>query len=103
MSKRLLFLEKLTSDGSADPFAWYGLALEYRNLERHDDALRTFETLKAKAPDYVPLYLMAAQMLEKLGRGAEARSYAEEGIAQAKKKGDSHALSELETLLSTLT
>ena len=46
---------------------------------------------------------MAAQMLEKLGRGAEARSYAEEGIAQAKKKGDSHALSELETLLSTLT
>ncbi len=102
MSKRLAFLEKMTAEGSADPFAWYGLALEYKNLERWDDALRTFETLKAKAPDYVAMYLMAAQMLAGAGRTEEARAWATDGMTQAKKKGDSHALSELEGVLSTL-
>src|SRR5262245_22021849 len=71
MSKRLALLEKMTSEGTADPFAWYGLALEYRNLERWDDALRTFEALRAKWPDYVPTYLMAAQMLEQCARAEE--------------------------------
>ena len=67
-SKRLEFLQKLTSSGSTDPFAWYGLAMEYRALERRDEALATFETLRAQAPDYVPMYLMCGQMLEKMGR-----------------------------------
>lgn len=102
MSKRLAFLEKMTAEGSADPFAWYGLALEYKNLERWDDALRTFETLKAKSPEYVAMYLMAAQMLASAGRTEEARAWATEGVTQAKQKGDSHALSELEGVLSTL-
>jgi predicted Zn-dependent protease len=103
MSKRLAFLEKLTVDGSTDPFAWYGLALEYRNLERWDDALRTFEALRTKWPDYVPTYLMAAQMLEQRSRAEDARAWAEAGIAAATKKGDAHALSELQTLLATLS
>jgi predicted Zn-dependent protease len=102
MSKRLAFLEKITGEGSADPFAWYGLALEYKNLERWDDSLRTFETLKARSPDYVPMYLMAAQMLAANGRADEARAWATEGVREAKKKGDAHALSELEGVLSTL-
>ena len=102
MSKRLAYLEKLTGEGSTDPFAWYGLALEYRNLERWDDALRTFEALRDRFADYVPTYLMAAQMLEKNGRTADAKTWAELGVAAAKKKGDSHALSELNTLLATL-
>lgn len=102
MSKRLAYLEKITSEGSTDPFAWYGLALEYRNLERWDDALRVFETLRDRFAHYVPTYLMAAQMLEKNGRNADAKTWAEAGIAAAKKGGDSHALSELQTLLSTL-
>src|ERR1700678_394936 len=31
-SKRLEFLLKITAAGKADPFAWYGLAMEYRSL-----------------------------------------------------------------------
>ncbi|MFO0671262.1 MAG: tetratricopeptide repeat protein [Polyangiaceae bacterium] len=103
MSKRLAFLEKITQEGSNDPFAWYGLALEYRNLERFDDAVRTFEALRAKSADYVPMYLMAAQLFQARGDAANARAWADEGIAQAKKKGDSHALSELEQLVTTLS
>lgn len=102
MSKRLAFLEKLTSEGSNDPLAWYGLALEYKNLERFDDATRTFEALRSRQPDYVPMYLMAAQMYAALGRTDDARAWGTEGVAQAKKKGDSHALSELEGVLGTL-
>jgi predicted Zn-dependent protease len=102
MSKRLAFLEKLTSEGSTDPFAWYGLAMEYRNLGRTDDALRTFEKLRASNPDYVAMYLMCGQMLEGMSKLPEAREWLEAGIQQAKKKGDAHALGELEGALGAL-
>jgi predicted Zn-dependent protease len=102
MSKRLSYLEKVTREGSQEPMAWYGLALEYRTLERWDEALQTFTTLRANHPDYVAAYLMCGQMLEKLGRKDEARDWLEAGIAAAKKKRDGHALSELESALASL-
>jgi tetratricopeptide (TPR) repeat protein len=101
-SKRLAYLEKVTEDGSQEPLAWYGLALEYRTLERHDEALQTFTTLRTMAPEYVPMYLMCGQMLEKLGRRDDAREWLEEGIRMAKTKRDTHALGELEAALGAL-
>jgi tetratricopeptide (TPR) repeat protein len=101
-SKRLAFLEKLTRDGSTDPLAWYGLAMEYRKLERWEEALEAFTTLKTMNPDYVALYLMCGQMLEGIARTTEARSWLEAGIVVARRKGDSHALGELESALSAL-
>jgi predicted Zn-dependent protease len=102
VSKRLAFLEKLTAEGSEDPMAWYGLALEYRNLERWDEALQTFTTLRTRQPDYVAMYLMCGQMLEKLGRKDEARDWLEAGVSAARAKRDSHALGELEGALAAL-
>lgn len=102
MSKRLAFLEKLTADGSEDPMAWYGLAMEYRKLERVDEALQTFTTLRTRKPDYVAMYLMCGQMLEGAGRTDEAREWLETGIATAKKTGESHALGELQSALDAL-
>jgi tetratricopeptide (TPR) repeat protein len=104
-SKRLEYLLKLTGrEGAAadDPFAWYGLAMEYRSLERYDDALAAFESLRARSPGYVPMYLMCGQMLEKLGRSVDARTWLRAGIEAARNKGDAHALSELEGALETL-
>jgi predicted Zn-dependent protease len=101
-SKRLEFLEKLTAKGSEDPFAWYGLAMEYRALERRDEALATFEALRAKTPDYVPMYLQCGQMLEQMARVADAKAWLSAGIVAAKQKGDGHALSELEGALGAL-
>lgn len=101
-SKRLAFLQKSTAEGSTDPLAWYGLAMEYRKLERWDEALQTFTSLRAMKPDYVPMYLMCAQMLEGIGRPDDARAWLEAGIEQARQKGDSHALSELESALAAL-
>ena len=102
MSKRLAFLEKLTAEGTEDPLAWYGLAMEYRKLERWDEALQTFTTLRTRQPDYVAMYLMCGQMLAGLGRAEEAREWMTTGIETAKKKGDGHAVSELESALGEL-
>lgn len=102
MSKRLAFLEKTTKDGSKDPLAWYGLALEYANLGRLDDALATFEALKKIDAAYVPMYLMAGQHLATAGRKDEARAWLEEGIAKARAAGNTHALGEMENVLASL-
>ncbi len=102
MSKRLAYLEKITSEGSADPFAWYGLALEYKTLGRVDDALRTFASLRSQNPDYVPMFLMCGQMLADAGR-PEAREWLEAGVKVATAKRDSHALGELEAALDSLS
>ncbi len=100
-SKRLEFLQKMTAT-SRDPFAWYGLAMEYRSLERYDEALATFEALRAQSPDYVAMYLMCGQMLEKLGRLPEAKAWMVSGLEAARQKGDSHAASELESALGAI-
>lgn len=101
-NKRLLFLEKVTSEGTEDPLAWYGLAMEYRKLERWDESLQTFTTLRSRKPDYVALYLMCAQMLIEASRQPEARTWIEAGMEAARAKGDSHALGELESALGAL-
>jgi predicted Zn-dependent protease len=101
-SKRLEFLLKMTSGRNEDPFVWYGLAMEFRSLGRRDEALATFEALRARTPDYVPMYLMCGQMLESMGRAEDARAWLTSGVQAAQKKGDSHAASELESALQAL-
>lgn len=101
-SKRLAYLEKVTREGSTDPFVWYGLAMEYRSLGRHDEAIQTFTTLRARHPAYVPTYLMCGQLLIALERKDEAREWLEAGIEAAEKKGDAHAASELRDALAGL-
>jgi predicted Zn-dependent protease len=102
VSKRLSYLEKVTAAGTADPMPWYALAMEYRALGRHDEALQTFTTLRSRKPDYVPMYLMCGQMLEGLSRADEAREWLEAGLAAARGEGDAHATSELESALAAL-
>lgn len=100
--KRLAFLEKVTAAGTDDPLAWYGLAMEYRKLQRWDESLQTFTTLRTRKPDYVALYLMCGQMLGEADRKADAREWLESGLAMAKSKGDSHAASEIESAMALL-
>lgn len=102
MSKRLLYLEKITSEGSKDAFAWYGLAMEYKSLQRIDDALATFEKLKAMDKGYVPMYLMCGTMLLDAGRAEEGKTWLRDGIAAANAKGDGHALGELTQALDAV-
>jgi predicted Zn-dependent protease len=101
-SKRLEFLLKATAADGPDPLPWYFLAMELRSLSREEEALATFEKLRARAPEYVPMYLMCGQMLEKMGRSKDAKSWLSAGIEAARKKGDAHALGELEGALASM-
>jgi len=101
-SKRLEVLLKMTAGAAADSFAWYALAMEYKGLGRIDDALATFETLRAKDATYVPMYLMCGTMLSESGRRDEARTWLEGGLAAAKEKRDTHAAGEIEGALAAL-
>jgi predicted Zn-dependent protease len=101
-SKRLEFLVKMTDAGAKDPFVWYGLAMEYRSLERTEEALAAFQTLRERFPDYVPMYLMCGQMLQAMSRKDDARTWLTAGIEAARAKGDGHASSELEAALGAL-
>lgn len=102
MNKRLAFLESHCESGSADSFAFYGLGMEYRKEGRFDEAVATFGKLKAKDPDYLPLYLMAGQTLIDAGKSADAKSWLEAGCEVARKKGDGKTLGELESALASL-
>jgi hypothetical protein len=102
MSKRLAYLEKVASDGTADSFARYCLALEYKGLDRVDDALGAFTALREADPGYVPQYLMCGTMLVDAGRGEEARGWLEAGVEVARKAGDTKALGELGDALAGL-
>lgn len=100
-SKRLAVLEKMVASGSKDPFAWYGLALEYSGLERFEEALDTFTKLRAMEPAYVPMYLMCGTMLVQRGQVKAGREWLGAGVEAARAKGDNHALSELMGALAT--
>ncbi len=102
MPTRLEALEMMVSKEPNDPFPYYGLALEYRSAGRLADCLAGFAKLQAKFPDYVPMYLMAAQVSQELALTADARRWCTDGIAAAQRKRDGHALGELESLLGSL-
>ena len=102
-AKRLAYFEKITGEGSKDPLAWYGLAMEYKSQGRVDDAVRTFEQLRTTTnPEYVAMYLMAGGALETAGRTAEATAWYDAGIEAARAAGNSHALGELQSARNAL-
>jgi len=96
MSKRLEVIQKMLAAGNRDPMTRYALAMELKGLGRTEESLAAFEELRAAEPTYVAQYLMAGGVAEALGKKAEALRWYDEGIAAAQKKGDSHALSELQ-------
>jgi tetratricopeptide (TPR) repeat protein len=100
MNKRLEMLEQLVANGQADSFARYALAMEYRKEQRFVDALGVFEALRETDPDYLPMYLMAGQLLIDMARGSDAKPWLEAGIALARKTGDGKAEAELEAALA---
>ncbi len=102
MSKRLLALQALVEKGSNDPFVFYGLAMEYRSLERSEEALATFERLRQAHPDYLPMYLICGQLLEGRGERERAREWLEHGLALANRVGDGKARGELTEALDAL-
>lgn len=95
-------LEEFVAKKPDDAFARYGLAMECMNAGDSRGADEHFRALLERNADYVPAYLMYAQFLVRESRGQEARQILGAGISAADKKGDHHARSEMETLLTEI-
>jgi thioredoxin-like negative regulator of GroEL len=100
---RRQMLEEFVAKKPGDAFSRYGLAMECMNSGDPAAADTHFRALLERNADYIPAYLMYAQLLARESRPAEAKQVLTTGIAAAAKKGDQHARTEMETLLGELS
>lgn len=96
-------LEEFVAKKPADAFSRYGLAMECMNTGDPNAADGHFRVLLESNAEYIPAYLMYGQLLARESRNEEARKVLSDGIAAATQKGDAHARSEMEMLLSELS
>ena len=95
---RMEQIEALLADDPADEFLRYGLALEYAG--QGDDATAAAKLLDLlAATPYVPAFLMAGQILNRLGRTDEAVAVLRRGAAEAARQGNEHARGEMQGLI----
>jgi cytochrome c-type biogenesis protein CcmH/NrfG len=95
-------LEEFVAKSPADAFSRYGLAVECMNSGDAAAADMHFRALLQSNPEYIPGYLMYGQLLARESRNEEARRILASGIAAAGQKGDHHARSEMEALLTRM-
>ena len=82
-----------------DAFLRYAVAMEYAKQQRFLEALAEFAELARRHPDYVAGYFMAGRTAEQDGNLSEAKRLYNEGIAAARRTGDSHAEGEISQAL----
>ena len=99
---RRQMLEEFVAKKPDDSFSRYGLAIECMNGGDVAGAEQQFRELLRANPDYVPAYLIFAQMLARESRPAEAKEILSTGISAAMRQGNQHARSEMEALLAGL-
>lgn len=98
---RMEKIEAMLADDPDDPFLCYSLGMEFVSANDDASAAKVFGELVAVSP-YIPAYHMAGQALNRLGRAEDACRMLREGIAAARTAGDTHALGEMEGLLSAI-
>lgn len=95
-------LEALLIDDPGDVFLHYALATEWLKEGNITAAEAKFQGLHTDFPDYVPAWFQHAQALAEQGRTDEARTIAEQGLATARRVGDTHAAGEIAGFLELL-
>ena len=99
---KIASLKEILALDPRNSFARYGIAMELVNRGETAAALAEFDTLLENDPDYTAGYFMAAQTLTQAGRKAEAIARLKSGIGCAARSGNSHALSEMQSMLDEL-
>ena len=100
---RIAALNDILTENPKDAFARYGLAMEYSKQGDLDRALAEFGILLEGHPDYTAGYFMAAQTLTRAERATEAKKMLVDGIAAARRTGNLHAQSEMESMLAEIS
>jgi tetratricopeptide (TPR) repeat protein len=93
-------LEAFVAANPNDAFARYGLAMECTSKGDTPAALKHYASLLTTHPDYVPAYYQYGTLLLRLGKKDQARKILSDGVAAARKAGNSHAQSEMEAALA---
>jgi tetratricopeptide (TPR) repeat protein len=102
MPSRREKIEAMLAQEPGDAFLQYSLAIEYDNENRHDDALKLFQSLRQSQPPHIPSFFRGAQLLARLGRISESRDWLRQGIDAARLQGDLHAAGEMSEMLASL-
>jgi tetratricopeptide (TPR) repeat protein len=96
-------LKQLLATDPRNHFARFGLAMEYAQAARLEDAAQEFSSLIENNPDYWGAYFHYGQTLERMYRAEQAREVYRRGIEVAGRLGQAHARAELETALDLLS
>ena len=100
MKNRREILEGFVEANPNDAFARYGLAMECASQGDAAAALEQYAQLLAAHPEYVPGYHQYGTLLARLGKKDDARKILTDGVAAARKTGNSHAQGEMEEALA---
>ncbi len=93
-NSRIIQLKKFLEESPDDPFIHYGLALEFQKSDTAE-ALKKYDELLQKFPDYLPTYYHAAHLFWESELHEKAEEIFFRGIALAEKQGDQNTLREL--------
>ena len=102
---RMAQIEAMLAEDPDDAFLRYGLAMEHASAGDDTacvDVLRDLIARTATDP-YVPAFLQAGQALVRLDRIPEACAVLRDGVAAARRAGDTHAQGEMQGLLDSIT
>lgn len=100
---RIAKIKEFLETNPTDNFLRHALALEYVKLGNNKEARELFEAILTSSPEYIGSYYHLAKLLEKLDETSLAIIWYEKGMAAAKKLGDNHAYSELQSAYEELT
>jgi predicted Zn-dependent protease len=99
---KIASLKEILALDPRNSFARYGIAMELVARGETAAALAEFDILLKNDPDYTAGYFMSAQTLAGAGRKEEAVERLKAGVGCAARSGNSHALSEMQTMLEEL-
>lgn len=95
-------LEKLVQQFPDKPFPRYGLAMEYKKVNRFDEAIPHFREAMKLDANYVAAWFQCGLTYQAAGKIDEAKQTYREGIEVARRVGNGHALSEISDALASL-
>jgi tetratricopeptide (TPR) repeat protein len=102
MADRLELLQSFVEKNPDQPFARYGLAMEYLKRADFEQAEAAFRALLERNPDYPAGYYQLGRLLEQRGRTDEARATLRRGLEACRASGDHKLYSETAAALFAL-
>jgi tetratricopeptide (TPR) repeat protein len=95
-------IEQMLQGDPNDAELRYMLAMEHASLGEDPEAVRCFNELMSRCPEYAPGFHQGARALLRLGRVEEAQEVLRKGIPVALRQRNDHAAGEMQELLDSL-